>query len=252
MTVPPASFYSFFQPLIDVLNSVMVWLHDTGGLGWGLAVVVTTVLVRIVILPLTMKQMRSMRDLQTHMPELKKIQEKYKNDRERMQRETMAFYKDNKVNPFGSCLPLLLQMPFFFAMYGLLRGTSFQQDIESSANPGWLFIDSLVENPTGAETVVLIVLMIGSTVGSFLLTPTPSAGNQRYVFLVVFGGMFAFLVPSFPAGLSVYWITTSLWTVGQQLVLRRVIPPPPQATPEEARVAKAPPPPPRKKKRRRR
>ena len=94
---------------------MITFLHDDVGLTWGLSIVGLTFITRLVILPLSLKQIRSMRSLQAHAPELKALQEKYKGDKERLQREMMAFYRENKINPLASCWPLLLQLPVFLA-----------------------------------------------------------------------------------------------------------------------------------------
>ena len=112
---------NIFQPLIDVFDVVIVFFHDTVGLPWGPAIIALTVVVRIVLIPLTIKQFRSMAALQQLAPEMKALQAKYKDDRQRLNQEMMKFYQENKVNPFGSCLPLLLQMPVFLALFFMLR-----------------------------------------------------------------------------------------------------------------------------------
>ena len=109
------------QPLIDVAESIMRFFHDTVGFGWGLSIIALTVVVRLAILPLTFKQVQSMQALQRLQPEMKKIQERYKDDRQRMNQEMMKLYQEHKVNPLGSCLPLLLQLPFFLALFYMLR-----------------------------------------------------------------------------------------------------------------------------------
>ena len=116
---------SFLQPLEDVANSVLTFFYDNVYASWGLAIIFLTIVTRLVILPLSLKQIRSMRSLQAHQPEIKRIQEKYKDDRQRMQREMMDFYRENKINPFASCVPLLLQLPVFFALFELLRSDEF-------------------------------------------------------------------------------------------------------------------------------
>ena len=109
-------FANIFQPLIDVAEAILVFYHDTIGVGWGWAIVLLTMTVRLAILPLTFKGVKSMQRLQQLQPEIKQIQERYKGDRQRMNQEIMAFYQREKVNPLGSCLPLLLQLPFFLAL----------------------------------------------------------------------------------------------------------------------------------------
>jgi YidC/Oxa1 family membrane protein insertase len=185
---------------------------------------------------------------------MKEIQEKFKNDRQRQQQELMRFYQENKINPLSSCLPLLLQLPVFFALFRLLRSDSFKSDVHASGDQGWLFIKSVAENPSGAEMYTLIILFMASMLLSTLVmirTSPTTAGPQQYMFLGVFALVGIFFVPGVPAGLSLYWITTNFWTVGQQWAANRLIPAPAVPTPAEVAEAKPPPPPPRKRKKRR-
>jgi len=276
----PLVFANILQPLIDLFDTLLTWLHDDVSLGWGLSIVVLTILVRLAILPLTIKQVKSMNAMRALQPQVKEIQEKYKNDRQRQQQEMMAFYKENNISPFASCLPLLLQLPVFLALYQLLRGNEFKDQVRATGHEGFLFIDNITKPAHGPELVVLIVLFIASQMASTLvMTATADKAQQRIFLLLPL--VFAALIPNFPAGLIVYWITTNFWTLGQQLVVRRLSPPPaPVAAgaPAAALVggngkrgggtdgggggsgggtatkapAKAPPRPPRKKKRRRR
>src|SRR5215216_2559623 len=137
---------SVLQPLIDACEAVLKFWHGllgdfTGSWGW--SIILLTFTVRLFILPLTFKGVKSMQRLQTLQPEIKQIQERFKDDRQRMNQEVMAFYQREKVNPLGSCLPLLLQIPFFISLFYLLRSSSFKEDI--AANPGFLAIDNLAE-----------------------------------------------------------------------------------------------------------
>src|SRR5205823_14034445 len=109
------------HPLETILRHILDWLHGTVGLPWAWSVVTLTVLVRILLVPLVIKQIHSMQSLQRHAPEMKAIQQKYKNDKAKQQEELMKFYRENKVNPAASCLPIVLQMPVFFALYFVLR-----------------------------------------------------------------------------------------------------------------------------------
>jgi YidC/Oxa1 family membrane protein insertase len=242
---------NILQPLIDAAEAVILFLHDDVGLTWGLAIVGLTFITRIVILPLSLKQIRSMRHLQQHAPELKALQERYKDDKERLQREMMAFYRENEINPLASCWPLLLQLPVFLALYQLLNSDSFKEDVLSDPPEGFLFIPNLTEQATGAELVILIALFIGTQMGAGLvMSSRVQDRNQR---LIMFGLPFLFapFVATFPAGLAVYWISTNIWTLGQQWVVQNFWPAPPVPTPEEVKASKPPPPPPRKRKRRR-
>ncbi len=247
-------FAGILQPIEDIAEAALDFFHDQAGLTWGTSIIALTVLVRALLIPLTYKQIKGMRALQALQPRIKEIQTKYKNDKQRMQQEMMRFYQENKVNPLASCLPLILQLPIFFALFSLLRGESFKQDVESSGGASWLFIESVIEKPHGAETVALMVLFAGSMALSTVVTmrSSPTAGgNQQYLLIGVFALMGVFFVPTFPAGLSLYWITTNFWTVLQAYAAAKLIPAPQITTPEEAVAAKPPPPPPKKKKRRR-
>jgi YidC/Oxa1 family membrane protein insertase len=243
---------NIFQPLIDVADAVIVFFHDDVGLSWGLSIVALTFVTRIAILPLSIKQIRSMRALQAFQPQIKEIQEKYKDDRQRMQREMMAFYQENQINPLASCFPLLLQLPVFLALFYLLQSDEFQDQVLSNPPEGWLFIPDLTENATGGVLAALIVIYVVTQLGAGLVMMSTADRTQR---MIMFGLPLIFvpIIISFPAGLIVYWITTNVWTVGQQYVVKKVAPPPPKATPEAveaAKAAKPPPPPPRKRKRR--
>ncbi len=253
-------------PLVDAADWLITSLHDDVGLTWGWSIVGLTVIVRSLMIPLTMKQIRSMNALRVLQPQIKEIQAKYKDDKQRQQQEMMKFYRDNKVNPFASCLPLLLQLPVFLALFYLLKGAEFKAQVLASPDQGFLFIDNITEPATGAVLVVLMVLFIGSQMASTLvMSATADKTQQRIMLLLPL--VFAALVPNFPAGLLIYWITTNFWTLGQSLVVRRFSPPPAVAVggprPAAALVdgggrsapvapQRPPPPPPRRKKRRRR
>src|SRR5215211_9238933 len=110
-----------FKQLIEAFDAVIRFFHDTFGFGWGLSIIALTVCVRAVLVPLTLKQFRSMQSLQRLAPEIKRLQEKYKDDKQRLNQEMMKFYQENKVNPFGSCLPLVAQLPVFLSLFYMLR-----------------------------------------------------------------------------------------------------------------------------------
>ena len=241
------------QPLVNVFNDVIVWLHDDVGLAWGIGIIAITFLSRFVVLPFTLKGMKGMRELQAIMPHMKEIQEKYKDDRQRQQREMMQLYQEHGVNPFSSCLPFLLQIPVFFALYSLLQSGEFKDELEASGEAGWLFIPDLAQNPEGAVAVVLVLLAVASSFALILFTPSPTTGSQsqRYLMAGVFALVTVFFIPTLPAGIAVYWIASGFWAMGQQLVIHAVWPLPEPTTPEEVRAARPPPPPPRKRKRRR-
>ena len=236
---------NILQPLIDLAEAVIVFFHDDVGFGWGAAIVALTFVTRLVILPLSVSQIRSMRALQAYSPQIKAIQERYKDDKQRQQREMIAFYQENKINPFASCIPLLLQLPVFLALYQLLNG-----DFKDRIDESFLFIESLAEKATGGPLIALIVLFIVTQLGASLVMASRADKNQRIIMFVL-PFVFAPFVIGFPAGLAVYWISTNVWTLGQQSVVKYFFPPPEIATVEEVKAATPPPPPPRKKKKRR-
>jgi YidC/Oxa1 family membrane protein insertase len=241
----------------DIPEAIVVFFHDTVGLGWGPSIVALTMTVRLAIVPLSLKQIRSMRALQELQPQLKEIQAKYKDDRQRQQQEMMKFYQENEINPLASCIPLLLQLPVFIALFYMLRGDSFRDDVLAAPPEGWLFIDSLISPPEGTTAIILVVLFIVTQLLAGLAMAVRGQGLEGPQKFIVFGLPFLFapFVASFDAGLSVYWITTNLWTFGQQQVVMTLMPPPPKAQEtaeklEQKKETKAPPPPPRKKKNR--
>lgn len=211
-------------PLISIEEWTLEALHALG-LGWGLAIVGLTVLVRLSTLPLVVRQFRSQRELRRHMPEMRRIQQRYKDDRERLHRELQAYYREHGINPLSAFLPVLLQIPVFISLYYLLRG-----DVKSGlfGDTGFLFVPSLTDKPHGAVLIALIATYLISQVSGSLIATRSMQGPQRGLMLAL-PLLFVGVVARFPAGLAVYWIITSLWTLGQQLVLWRVAPRPSQS-----------------------
>jgi YidC/Oxa1 family membrane protein insertase len=250
---------NILQPLIDVANAVLQFFHDNAGLSWGMSIIALTVVTRALLIPLTYKQLKGMRALQALQPRIKELQEKYKNDKQRMQQEMMRFYKENKVNPFASCIPLVAQLPVFITLFYVLRH-ELPPDMGcpeaghcAAYGAEFLFINDLTAKATGSELIVLLVLYVGTQLLSGMVMSLTADKSQRtMMFLLPL--IFVPFILNFPAGLILYWITTNIWTIGQQFVIQRVVPVPVVATPEGAaaiQATKAPPPPPRKKKKRR-
>src|SRR6476659_9431373 len=255
------------QFLVDIADEVLVFFHDTIGLSWGGAIIALTVATRTLLIPLTYKQLKGMRALQVLQPHIKEIQAKYKNDKQRMQQEMMRFYQENKVNPFASCIPLLAQLPVFITLFYVLQhdlrfdicGQTAETCSEFAAAQGnaagffgesFLFIPDLTAKAEGGVLITLLVLYVGTQLISGMVMAVTADKSQR---MMMFALPFIFVpfIISFPAGLVLYWITTNIWTIGQQYVIKQVIPLPEVATPAQAAAAKPPPPPPRKKKKRR-
>jgi YidC/Oxa1 family membrane protein insertase len=219
-------------PLEDILRHVLDWLHSSVGLTWAWSIVGLTIIVRLLLVPLMVRQIHSMQNLQRHAPQMKEIQRKYKADKKRQQEELMKFYRENNINPAASCLPLLAQFPVFIALYLVLRQFSkhppagdlswlhgFVPDITAHANAHW-------------SGYVLLALYIGSQILSTLLMSTTMDKSQRFILLVL-PLTFVFFLLNFPVGLVIYWVTTNLWTVEQGLITRRLMPKP-EATPKRS------------------
>jgi YidC/Oxa1 family membrane protein insertase len=208
-------------PLIDVEEWVLERLHDIG-LGWGLAIVGLTVLVRLSTVPLTLRQFRAQRELREHLPELKRIQHRYKHDRQKVQEKTQAYYREHGINPLAAFAPVLVQIPVFISLYYLMR-----TDVRSGlfGNAGFLFIPHLTQRPHGAVLVALLLAYLSSQVASSAIATRTMQSGQRGL-AVALPVLFVGVVPRFPAGLAVYWVTTSVWSLGQQVVLWRTAPAP--------------------------
>jgi YidC/Oxa1 family membrane protein insertase len=250
---------NILQPLIDIANAVLQFFHDEAGLSWGMSIIALTVCTRALLIPLTYKQLKGMRAMQALQPQIKALQEKYKNDKQRMQQEMMRFYKENKVNPLASCIPLLAQLPVFITLFYVLRH-ELPPDMGcpeaghcAAYGAEFFFIQDLTAKATGGELIVLLVLYVGTQLASgFFMSATADKSQRTMMFVLPL--IFVPFILSFPAGLILYWITTNIWTIGQGLAVQRLIPVPVAATPAGAAAidaAKPPPPPPRKKKKRR-
>ncbi|HVM15901.1 MAG TPA: YidC/Oxa1 family membrane protein insertase [Egibacteraceae bacterium] len=241
-----------WEGLIDGLGVVLRFFHDTvdplpvvGLAAWGWAIILLTFSVRVVLLPLAVKQISSMRAMQGLQPEMKKIQAKYKADRSMMrtnpekyrekrqkqQEEMMKLYKEHNVNPAASCLPLLAQMPIFFALFTLLRD---DRRVPELATEGFYAIPNLAEVPTtqmGVGVVLLIALMGLSTFLSQkqMMASNPAAAQQpqQKVLLYAMPVMLTVFAVNLPVGVLLYWVTTNVWTMAQQYVMFRNIEPAP-------------------------
>jgi YidC/Oxa1 family membrane protein insertase len=228
------------SPLIDACQWILEFWHDLVGGSWGWSIILLTFTVRIAILPLTFKGVKSMQRLQTLQPEIKAIQERYKDDRQRMNQEVMAFYQREKVNPLGSCLPLVLQIPFFISLFYLLRSDEFKADIAGNAAFGP--INNLAEKVTFADQpallITLIVLYVGTQLAATMVTAFSADPTQRRIMLAL-PFVFVVFIVNFQAGLIVYWITTNVWTIGQQLLVKKLYPKPERPADAGTPIAKA-------------
>jgi YidC/Oxa1 family membrane protein insertase len=250
-----------FGPLINLFEAVLVFLHNSvvGG-SWGLSIIALTVVVRAALVPLTLSQFRSMQNMQRVAPEIKALQAKYKEDKQRLNEEMMKFYREKKINPFASCIPLLLQFPVFISLFYALRqnlkldicGAQLRQhfgvlhnsqipsgklqniscDAVAPHSAKFLFIPDITHKTTGAVLVVLLVMYVGSQLASSVMMSATADANQRRL-MIALPFFFTIFIFSFPGGLLVYWITTNLWTIGQQYFVRRRVGPPPAPPADE-------------------
>lgn len=210
--------------LEDPLRWLLDFLHENANLTYGWSIVVLTLIVRSALLPLVIKQYSSMRSMQMVAPQLKELQAKYKGNRQKLNEELMAFYKENQINPFASCLPLVAQLPIFIALYYVLRDFS-NEAVGSDLSFMWLIPDVADDFTPSAASFVLVVIYGLTQLLSTELSATPNMPESqrrimRFIPIVVVIFVFQFVVP---AGLVLYWMTTNLWTCGQQLVMRHRI-----------------------------
>jgi YidC/Oxa1 family membrane protein insertase len=225
--------YSALTPLSDLFFAVLKFLHESLGVSWSWSIVLLTVIVRVVLIPLTWRQIKSMRAMQALQPQIKALQEKYKSDRQLLNQKTMEFYQENKVSPFGSCLPLLLQLPVFFGLYIMLRnagltpkslggtGVGNAAGAFLTGDPvGWLWISNITK-----FDIILMFLYIASQFVASWQTARNSPSQQKMIayFMPIIVGIFMFM-GKWPAGLFIYWFTSNLWTIAQQFVAEKVMP----------------------------
>ena len=186
---------------------------------------------RIVLLPLTVRQIHSMQSMQAHMPEMKALQQRYKDDKQKRNEELMKFYKENKINPAASCLPILFQIPVFISLFFVLR--DFEDEVfpkyqamgETVADLHWLNLVPDITAPANSHWsgyMLLALYAISQTLSTLLMSQTMDK-TQRTLLLIL-PIAFLFVVLNFPSGLVLYWVTTNLWTVGQGLITRRLMP----------------------------
>ena len=203
------------SPIQNVLEIIIVWLHQNVVSNYGIVIILLTIIVRLILTPLTITQTRSMARMQKIQPQLKELQKKYKDDKQKLQQETMAFYKKNNVNPLAGCLPLILQMPVFFALFQALRNpTEKVTDVVKDFNFLWMNLNE--RDPY----YILVILMVATMFLSTKLSTTdPKQSKFMYILPVVFG----FISWQFPAGILVYWVTTNVWSIGQQWIVNKIV-----------------------------
>jgi YidC/Oxa1 family membrane protein insertase len=222
------------SPLEDVMSNILEWFHATVGLPWAWSIVAITLLVRILLVPVAVRQIHSMQSLQIHAPEMKAIQQRYKSDRQRQSEELMKFYRENKINPYASCLPIVFQIPIFISLYYTLR--HFEKNFLSQAkyahdSVDWLHLVNITEHTSVGWGPLLLVIYVASQLTSTYLMSNQMQSTAQRVMIMVLPVVFIPFIVNFPSGLMIYWLTTNLWTTGQGIVTRRLLPrpaPPPK------------------------
>ena len=247
--------------LYNIVGHVLVWIHagltavgldPESGWAWGLSIVLLTVVMRLLLVPLFVKQMNTQRKMQEIQPKIKKLQERYKHDKERLQRESMKLYQESGTNPIMGCLPLLLQMPVFFSLFSVLRSVAegkaqygFDPELVESARQALIFAAPIAAqfNSTpeelsalGANDPMMAKVVIGFacvTMGlTTFLTMRQSIGRsmaqqpdnpmmQTQKFMMYLAPLFGLFGLMMPVGVLVYWVTSNVWTMGQQTILYR-------------------------------
>ena len=219
------AFSNPLRPLEHFLTRVLVWLHESVGFSWAWSIVALTVIVRILLVPITVKQIHSMQALQAHAPEMKALQQKWKHDKQRQNEELMKFYKENKINPAASCLPIVLQIPIFISLFYVLRHFDEKVLPLYGGSVDWLHLVDITEPVKDGWGPLLLVIYVASQLSSSYFMSSTMQGAQR-ILLMVLPVLFVPFILNFPAGLMLYWLTTNLWTTGQGLVTRRLMPKP--------------------------
>ena len=255
---------SILNPLFEAVAWVIMQIHAalavpfgaSSGWAWGLSIVILVMLMRLIMVPLFIKQVNSQRKMQAHMPQMQELRKRYKNDKQKLNEEMMKLYRENGINPLGGCLPLVAQLPLFWALFNVLRGISnwtpghpapygLTESVVASAKEAHIFGASLADKflfplpgePWSARIVILVFVVI-SAATTFLtmrqsarrgmmqqatLDPdNPAANMQKYMMYIA--PFFALTGLYWQFGLVIYWVTTNIWTLGQQHIMFRNLP----------------------------
>ena len=238
---------SAFGPLISFFQAILVAIHSVIGGSWGWSIIGLTIVIRLVTLPLMIRQFRSMAVMQAHQPELKAIQQRYKDDKQRQSEEMMKYYREHGVNPFAACLPLLIQLPVLISLFYMLR-TDLKQKIcgpaikaahvtskelskiGCSSLPGahnsasFLFIHDITVKATGVTLIVMIGLYLLTMLTTSYFSTLNVDRSQRIMYMLL-PLVFTVIIVQYPAGLLLYWTTSNMTQIPLQWYARRRVPP---------------------------
>lgn len=213
-------FQNVFGPIVNILGAVLLYFHQNLGVPWWLSIVILTVIVRSLLFPLTVKQVKSMRAMQDLKPRMDRVRAQFKDNPQRQREEMAKLYQDQGVNPLGGCLPILVQMPVFIGMFYVIRkfgGTPGRTppEYESFTHGGILWFQDLAHaDPYYLLPIISALTMLAATE----ITIKNVDPQQRWLMRLLPVGFTAFLL-NFPAGLFMYWITSNVMTLGQNYVI---------------------------------
>ncbi len=214
----PFFLMSVFSPITDlftaVLNSLYSMLENFGVGSYGLAIIVLTIIIKIILYPLTKKQIQSMKAMQEIAPKMKKLQEKHKDNPQLLQQKMIQLYQDAGVNPMAGCLPMLIQMPILMAMYY----TFFSFDYGGGA-PSFLWVPNLSET----DPTYILPLIAAATTFLMQKISTVETNQQTKIMMIFFPLFMGFISINLPAGLVLYWATQNVVQIVQQLLIYRNI-----------------------------
>lgn len=212
-----AAIAQFFSKILSFIYTVVP--------NFGAAIIILTVLIKLVTFPLNNKQLQSSRRMQELNPEIKRIQQKYKNDKEKQNQAMMEFMQKNKINPMAGCLPMLVQLPILYGIFRLLRETGefLGGSINTFLIPSLEFID-LAVSPSGfqgdlTQQIIYYIFPVLSGVSTYIYQKISMTDTNQKMLLYMMPAMFVFFSFSFPAGLIIYWITNNLLTMGQHYLI---------------------------------
>jgi YidC/Oxa1 family membrane protein insertase len=210
------------QAIAEYLGKILLIIYQYTGQNYGVAIILLTLLVRLVTWPLTNKQLQSARSMQALQPEIKKIQEKYKNDKEKLNQETMALWQKNKVNPAAGCLPLLIQFPFLIAIFRLLQDPELLKGIENVYFLGINMTVALVQNGVWQTNPGYYILVALSGLTTFYQQKIMMTDKSQQTMMIVMPLMLLFFSIRFPAGLVMYWVVNNILSAGHHILLSKM------------------------------
>ena len=205
--------FGFWSVIAELLLTIMKFFYKIGH-NWGVAIILLTVAMKILTFPLQHKSMKSMQEMQRIQPQLEEMKKKYAGDTQRQNLEQMKLFKEHGVNPMGSCLPMLIQMPIWFALY-----TTLQVSVELYNEP---FLRGWIGDLTSKAPYYILPVAMGITmILTQVLTPTPMSNPSQKIMGYVMSGFFSLLMLTLPSGLTLYIFTNNILSIAQQMYLRR-------------------------------